>query len=154
MLNKNLISTALTLFIISCGGGSGTESKVASIDHKQQEQTIMIVEANPGEHCKAKIEESSLVSSELLNPSQDSTKFAEAGNAEEIKQLDINKMPYCDQETLNAVKRLTSEEVLTANAGCLVLAGTYVGVGVMAHWIILEPIFKVAREAANSGVCG
>ena len=155
MLIRNLISTGLIFLIISCGGGPESESKVASLDHKQQKQNIMIVKKDSNEFCKAAMEYSSLVSSELLKPVQDASKSPEAKLAEqEIMKLEINKMSNCDQETLSAVNQLTSEESLLAGPACVAVPVGVVFVAFTIQGHMFLDLREALQAAASAAGCG
>ena len=112
-----LTITILAITTSSCKQASTeTDNTLSSYEHKQNE-SFMLVKNDSGEFCRASVENFNLVSSELLKPAQEATKSPEAKMAEqEMAQLDINEVLDCDQDTISAVKQVTTGESLVAFA--------------------------------------
>ena len=110
-----LTITILAIATSSCKQASTkTDNSLSSYEHKQNE-SFMLVKNDSGEFCRAPVENVNLVSSDLLKPDQEATKSPEAKMAEqEMAQLDINEVSICDQDTISAVKQVTTGESLVA----------------------------------------
>jgi len=110
-----LTITILAIATSSCKQASTeTDNSLSSYEHKQNE-SFMLVKNASGEFCRASVENVNLVSSELLKPAQEATKSPEAKMAEqEMAQLDMNEVLICDQDTISAVKQVTTGESLVA----------------------------------------
>ena len=126
-----LTITILAIATSSCKQASTeTDNSLSSYEHKQNE-SFMLVKNDSGEFCRASVENVNLVSSELLKPAQEATKSPEAKMAEqEMAQLDINEVLDCDQDTISAVKRVTTGESLVAIDPATIGIGLAVGVTV------------------------
>ena len=119
-----LTITILAIATSSCKQASTeTDNTLSSYEHKQNE-SFMLVKNRSGEFCRASVENVSLVSSELLKSAQEATKSPEAKMAEqEMAQLDMNEVLICDQDTISAVKQVTTGESLVAAHPVVVALG-------------------------------
>ena len=126
-----LTITILAIATSSCKQASTeTGNSLSSYEHKQNE-SFMLVKNNSGEFCRAPVENFSLVSSELLKPDKEAKKSPEVKMAEqEIAQLDRNEVSICDQDTISAVKQVTTGESLVA------IAPAAVGIGILTFGMV------------------
>ena len=126
-----LTITILAIATSSCKQASTeTDNSLSSYEHKQNE-SFMLVKNNSGEFCRAPVENFSLVSSELLKPDKEAKKSPEVKMSEqEIAQLDRNEVSICDQDTISAVKQVTTGESLVA------IAPAAVGIGIATLGVV------------------
>ena len=139
-----LTITILAIATSSCKQASTeTDNSLSSYEHKQNE-SFMLVKNDSDEFCRVPVENVSLVSSELLKPDQEAKKSPEAKMAEqEIAQLDMNEVLICDQDTISAMKQVTTGESLVAAHPVVV------GLGVgAATWVLCQAIAVVGDASS------
>lgn len=144
-----LTITILAIATSSCKQASTeTDNSLSSYEHKQNE-SFMLVKNDSGKFCRASVENVNLVSSELLKPAQEATKSPEAKMAEqEMAQLDMNEVLICDQDTISAMKQVTTGESLVAAHPVVV------GLGVFAVAYGLCQVTGLVPTATSNGPVG